>query len=200
MKRFLGMCLVLSFVGCGKESQEKSQQAVRGDSRAASGVAKPVPTQPSRSAKPPKYDEEPPARRLRTRITPALQKEVEAFLNEPPLKVSATDLIKAYQNPAVGDKDFKDRKVWVTGYVLRRGRGTLGAPYVELEPGKNQSGAVRCFFEKGRSVSVDELKENQDVTVEGRVSAKTGNEVRLDGCRILTPAEMQSIIDAARDQ
>jgi hypothetical protein len=201
MMRFAMLCLMLGLLGCGQAREEKTQQAMRRDVRTSSSAGKPAPEKPSRSsAAATAYHNEPPARRPRGRISPTLQREVDAFLKEPPLKVTASDLAKAYQNEAVGDKEFKGRKVWLTGYVLRASRGVLGAPYVELEPGKGQSGAIRCFFEKGRSHSVEELQESQEVTIEGHVSAKTGPDVRLDGCRTLTPAEVQSIIEAARDQ
>jgi hypothetical protein len=192
MMRYLIVCCLLGVLGCGKE-RDKTPGAGAGSSPKAMAQGQPQSTTT--------YDEDPPVRSTaRPRITPGLQREVDAYLNEPPLKMTAADLIKTYQDQAAGDKELKDRKVWLTGYVLRTGRGTLGAPYVELEPGKGQSGVVRCFFEKGRTLSVEDLKENQEVTVEGRVAAKTGSDVRFNDCRVLTPAEMQAIIEAARDQ
>jgi tRNA_anti-like len=193
MRPLLCVCLLLPLMGCGKDSEKKTQTAARGTARSSSSLAE----QPAPSKAGPPPEKKPSAGRARPRVTPALQREVDAFLKEPPLKVTAGDLVKAYQNEAVGDKEFKERKVWVTGYVLRTGIGTLGAAYVELEPGKDQSGAVRCFFEKGRSLPLEDVNEGQEVTLEGRVSAKTGRDIRLNDCRLRTPAEIQSILEAA---
>jgi hypothetical protein len=137
--------------------------------------------------------------KTRPRLSAALKKEAEAYLNEPPIKITSAALVKAYQNETAADELYKEHKVWITGYVLRSARGTVGTPYVELEPGKTEGGAVRCFFEKGETDFVDELKEGQEVTIEGRVYAKTGNEVRVQECRILTPAAIRAITSAARD-
>lgn len=201
MSRFLWLCLMLTLMGCGKEREDKTQAAGQRTARGSNSATRPVADQPAKStAGATASQEKPPAGKARPRLSPALQREVDAFLKEPPLKVTASDLVKAYQDETVGDKEFKGRKVWVTGYLLRIGIGTLGAPYVELEPGKELSGAVRCFFEKGRSLPLEDVKESQEVTIEGRVSAKTGRDIRLDGCRLRTPGEIQSISEAASGQ
>jgi len=189
MQRVIFLCIVVGLVGCAKEPAAAVKPA----------AAKPSAVKPLAVEPPPTYDEDKPVARPRPRLA-ALEKEVDAYLAEPPIAVTATELVKAYQNEAAADERFKDRKVWVTGYVLRTGRGTLGTPYVELDPGKTEGGAVRCFFERGRTLTVEELKENQEVTIEGRVFAKTGNEVRVNDARVLTPAFMQSVKAAARDQ
>ncbi len=187
MKRFLGVCLVLGVMGCGKEPESKVEN---------SGAHSVVQRHNSKTAAAGSAEKSP-AGKARPKLTPALQREVDAFLKEPPLKVTASDLINAYQNEEVGDKEFKGRKVWVTGYMLRTGFGPLNSAYVELEPGKGQSGAVRCFVERGRGLPLEDLKEGQEVTIEGRVSAKTGPDIRLNDCRLRTPAEIQSISEAA---
>jgi hypothetical protein len=205
MKRIAWICMVLGLVGCGKEREEKTQAQRRTTARATKAIVqaaakvKPSAVKPKVLEPAPPYDEEEPVP-TRPRMSPALQKEVDAYLAEPPLVVTASELVKAYKDEAKADDRFKERKVWVTGYVLHTSRGTLGTPYVELEPGKTESGAVRCFFDKGRSLSVEELKESQEVTIEGRVSAKTGDVIRVDSCRVLTPAALQSITAAARDR
>jgi hypothetical protein len=130
-----------------------------------------------------------------------LREEIEAYLAEPPIAVTAPDLLKAYQDEAAADKRFKDRKVWITGYVLRTGRTAVGAPYVELAPGPGEEGLVRCFcdrFTKGGTLLVTDLKENQEVIVEGRVVARGGNQIRVNDCRLLTLGHVEAVSEAAR--
>ena len=204
MKRIVFSCVVLGLLGCGRSHEETSQAVVqRTQAATASGktsVVKSSSIQHSKVKPPPPVDPEEPPYVQSPRQPVALQKEVEAYLKEPPIVVTAAKLVKDYQNEAAANERYQERKVWITGYVRDTARGVLATPYVKLEPGKAGSGAVVCFFEKGHSVAVEDLKENQEVTIEGRVSAKTGNEVRVAECRILTPAEVQSITAAARQR
>jgi len=203
MKRVLGLGILLGLAGCGPMRDEKTEVA-RPAPRAtyARFKAEPNKTAVAKSSvvEPPPVDPEETPPVERPRRSAALEKEVDAYLKEPPIVVTATQLVKAYQNEAAANERFQERKVWITGYVMDTARGVLATPYVKLEPGKTAGGAVVCFFEKGYSEAVENLKENQEVTIEGRVAAKTSNEVRVGECRILTPAEVQSITAAARAQ
>src|SRR5262249_33724439 len=124
--------------------------------------------------------------------------EVEAYLNDPPVSITAAELLRAYQNEAAADARFKDRKIWLTGQVLRFGRTPLGAPYVELAPGKGEAGLVRWHLDKGRAPRVPALKEEQEVTIEGDAARKSGNEVRVNDCRLLDRALVQAVTDEVR--
>jgi hypothetical protein len=198
----LGLCLGLA--GCAKLSEEKSAQAQRGPVRLTTRIEpfrRPPSTTPVPTAKAvvPDPPEDPPREKPRTRPS-ALQKEVDDYLAEPPIHLSAPELLKGYENEAEGDKKFKERKVWLTGYVMRTGRGGLGIPYVELAPGK-EGGLVRCFLDKRRGLTVDELKENQEVTIEGHVASKGANqEIRVGDCRILPRANVLAIMEEAKRQ
>ena len=188
MNRALCLCLVLGLAGCSKP-EEKSQAG-----------RPPAPPRPTSSTAQPAR----PVAKARPGQTPAPRvaaqdEEVEAYFNDPPIPLTAPELLKAYENEAAADQRFKDHKVWLTGYVLRVARTGIGIPYVELAPGQGESGLVRCFFDKGRGLTVDALQENQEVTIEGEVSSKGANqEVRVDNCRILPRAFVQAVTEEIR--
>jgi hypothetical protein len=193
MKRILCLCLLLTCAACGKPQQETTAVVRRAPPPVRLTFRKAVVEDVKPD--PPESVAQPPARRL----TP-LDAEVDAYLSEPPIKVTSPQLLKAYQKEEEADKRFQDNKVWVTGYVLHWGRSPLGQPYVDLAPAPGENGLVRCSFEKRHGETVSELKEKQEVTIEGRVSAKGGNQVRINDCRLLTAQFMRAVTEAADER
>jgi hypothetical protein len=158
--RTLGVCLTLLLAGCGQRP-EPTPAAKKAPPRRTTAAA---PVAPVAEAPPPAAAPKRPS---------VLQKEVDAYLAEMPLRVTASDVLRAYdKNEAAADERYKDHKIWLNGFVRGKGRTPVGAPYVELTPeDETLGGLVRCFFEKGRGLTVDEVKENQKVIIEGRVSS-----------------------------
>jgi hypothetical protein len=177
---------LFGLAGCGQERQGKppAKRAPASVSLPTTGAASPPATEAS--AKEPS----------RPRLSPQ-EREVAAYLADPPITVTAPELLQAYQNEEAADQRFKDRKVWLTGPVLRAGYGPLGVPYVDLAPAKGKGGMVRCVFNRG-TLNAAELKENQEVHIEGRVAAKGGSQVRVNDCRLLTEPFMRAVAEEAR--
>jgi hypothetical protein len=186
MPRLLALGLVLGLAGCGQDRQGKPPGKRSPVSVPAPGTA----VQPAPAA------EGPPRELPQPRLS-AQEREVEAYLADPPITLTAPELLQAYQHEEAADKRFKDRKVWLTGHVRRAGYGPLGAPYVDLAPANGEGGLVRCVFGKG-TLDAAALKENQEVHIEGRVAAKGGNQVRVNDCRLLTEPFMRAVAEEAR--
>ncbi|MEK9165766.1 MAG: hypothetical protein AAB525_02815 [Patescibacteria group bacterium] len=94
-----------------------------------------------------------------------------------PIKITAVDLAKAYEeNEVKADKDYKDKKVEVTGKIKDIGV-ILDQTYVVLSSGKDFSMTdIQCFFDdKAQIDKVSELKKDATITVQGVVDGKSLN-------------------------
>lgn len=96
-------------------------------------------------------------------------------------EIRAADLYAAYEaNPIAADRDWKDKRVAVTGTVGSIGRELTGKAYVVLD--SEGLIGVQCVFARGDD-SAARLAKGQEVTLVGRVSGKLMN-VLVNDCEL----------------
>lgn len=98
-------------------------------------------------------------------------------------EVRAAELYAAYEENSVSaDRDWKGKRVAVTGTISRIGRELFGKPFVILDSGPGMSG-VQCVFPRAAKDAVAALSPDQHVTLAGEVQGKMGH-VQMDGCEV----------------
>lgn len=102
--------------------------------------------------------------------------------NEPPLAVSAERLISEYKaNEISADRDYKDRRLRVTGRVDHIGKDIIDSMYVTVGTGEEfELVSVQCFFDNDWGQRLSYLREGETITIEGRCDGKFGNVLLRD--------------------
>lgn len=107
-----------------------------------------------------------------------------AVSNEPPIRISAEELIKAYKENEVGaDAKYRGKRLHVSGEISNIA-DTLGSITVSLK-GENESGllTVLCSFDDAYRASIATLKKGEPLGVVGRGDGMTaGLYVGLEDC------------------
>lgn len=111
--------------------------------------------------------------------------EQAAEEQETALVVSAVDLYAAYEaNEISADETYKGKLVIVTGKISDIGKDILDKPYITLEA-ENPFLNVQCMLADEATAEAGTASVGSSVTLQGRVSGKTGN-VLVRDCLFVT--------------
>lgn len=101
------------------------------------------------------------------------------------IKVTAGDLIKAYDNNEVkADVKYKGKMLTVTGKVSNISV-MLGQTSVEIGTGKDFEWGITCYFDKDQIDKIAMLDKNDKITVTGKCDGKSFISVTLNNCVIV---------------
>lgn len=104
---------------------------------------------------------------------------------EETIKVSAADLIKAYdENEVSADSRYKGKKLEVTGIIGDIGKDVLDDSYITLGSGGDfEIVSAQCYIKKDNLDAAAKLKKGDKITVVGKCNGSSLN-VILKDCTI----------------
>ena len=112
----------------------------------------------------------------------------EESKQEEALEVTAQELLDAYdKNGVSADKQYKGKKLRVTGTVGSIANDILDKSYVTLENEEDEYAliSVQCYFEEDQLDSIASLEEGDTVVLEGICEGSTIN-VMLKKCELVS--------------
>lgn len=99
--------------------------------------------------------------------------------------ISADDLFNAYDtNEVAADRDYKARRMWVTGTIQDIGKDLFGAPYIALSVAANQFMSVHAGFPRGSEPELAALSPGRPITVVCTITGQTLTIVAMKDCEI----------------
>lgn len=113
-------------------------------------------------------------------ISAGCKGRVHPIYSQTPIKVSADQIYKEYQDEKTADAKYLGHLAEVTGVVDRTGMDSFGQFYALLKGG-DAIGTVICYFPKKMNDMSAQVKPGQPITVRGIVLNRLMN-VILDEC------------------
>jgi hypothetical protein len=118
--------------------------------------------------------------------------DLDKFLGEGPIAVSAVQLVQDYRTlgdgPGGADKKYRGKVLEVSGVVRSSGNDfdweykvTVGR--IGLSGGEGVAIGVNCWFDEDAKAAASQVKQGQTVTIQGRCDGRT-SDVQLRKCKL----------------
>lgn len=135
-------------------------------------------------------EQEQQARREREEKERQARKDAEQRELDTPLKVTAEEMFKDYEENAenAAKKYRAKQQIEVTGTIDKVDRDITRSLYVKLNPAENPGFGVQCFFADAHAEAVGKLRQGERITIKGRFKSKFGN-VMLEECELARSTE-----------
>ena len=100
------------------------------------------------------------------------------------IQVNARELYAEYEeNEIQADSKYKGQLIRVLGTIENIGKDILDNPYIALKT-DNIIGSVQCMLADGEEWRAAQLKKENSITLEGKLSWKLGN-ILIRNCKII---------------
>jgi hypothetical protein len=107
------------------------------------------------------------------------------FLHSTEIRLSSLDLLGQYKvNVIAGDKQYKGKKLLVTGIVRRVDKDIRGKGHVTVFAGVSQLDNINCYFEKKELAELEELIPDNGIMIYGECKGYLLGSVVLERCSV----------------